>query len=616
MMRSMRRSARYIFWVLAIAFVGWLALDYSGVVSQRSGSVGDIAGKVNGTEIRLETFYDAVRAAHEQRRANGQEAPTTAEGQRELEDQVFEQMVQQILLEQEYRRRNIQVTDDEVRDAAFNAPPPELMQAEQFQTEGQFDIEKYRRFLQAGASPEVRQALEARYREELPRVKLFQQLIAGYVVSDSQLWQMYRDRHDSIAVRLVRVRPEVAVADTAVSVSDADIEAYYREHREDFRQAGQAFLSYVAVPAAITAQDSVVALERAQAVLAEIRGGADFATVASRESADTTSRAEGGLLGWIRRGQTVPPFDSAVFRLRPGVVSDLVATMFGYHVIRVEAVEGDSAEVRHILLRVEIAEDRLFRIESRADSLDRIAAEQTDGELLDTAAAVLGLPVEHAMAREGQRVVLRDGRFMPDAGLWAFEARPTETSTVIEGPGGYYLFRLDSLQPERVPPLTAVRGEVTRQARIEKKAAAARAMADAIAERIRAGVSLTAAAEERGLTVVTTPAFSRLDPAAQLFSRPEVVGTAFGLGVGEVAAPVESGDDFYIVELVTRHLAERSVWELQKEAQRNQVLTQLRQQRISEMMQSLRASADVVDRRREIERVQRELADRQPVTVF
>ena len=610
MMRSMRRSARYIFWVLAIAFVAWLALDYSGVVSQRSGSAG-VAGKVNGTDIRLDAFYEAVNLAHEQRRANGQEAPLTAEGRRQLEDQVFDQMVQQILLQQEYRRRKITISDQEIRDAAFNAPPPELMQAEQFQTDGRFDIEKYRRFLQT-ASPEYAQALEARYREELPRIKLFQQLIAGYVVSDSQLWQMYRDRHDSITVRLLRIRPEQAIDDTAVSVSDGDVAAYYREHREEFREPARAYLSYVVVPARITARDSAAALERAQAVLSEIRGGGDFAAVANRESGDTTSRAEGGSLGWIRRGETVAPFDSAVFRLRPGVVSDLVPTMFGYHIIRVEAVDGDSAETRHILIRVEIAEDRLYGIEAQADSLDRIAAEQTDGALLDTAATALGLPVRHAEVREGDRVALDDGRFVPDAGLWAFEARESETGSVIDGPGGYYLFRLDSLAPEGVPPLDAIRNRVTRAAILQQKVVAARDMADAIAERIRSGVSLTAAAEQRGLSVVTTEPFSRLDPAAQLYSRPVVVGTAFGLGVGETAGPIASGDDLFFVELVTRRLAERSQWELQKEAQRSQVMTQLRQQRIAEMLQSLQASADVVDRRREIDRIQRELADRQP----
>lgn len=229
MMRSMRRSARYIFWVLAIAFVAWLALDYSGVVRQRSSSAG-VAGKVNGTDIRLDRFYEAVNLALEQRRANGQEAPLTVEGRRQLEDQVFDQIVQQILLQQEYKRRKITISDQEIRDAAFNAPPPELMQAEQFQTDGRFDIEKYRRFLQT-TSTEYAQALEARYRDELPRIKLFQQLIAGYVVSDSQLWQMYRDGHDSITVRLVRIRPAGVIADADVSVSDAGVATYYRDRK-------------------------------------------------------------------------------------------------------------------------------------------------------------------------------------------------------------------------------------------------------------------------------------------------------------------------------------------------------------------------------------------------
>jgi hypothetical protein len=286
--------------------------------------------------------------------------------------------------------------------------------------------------------------------------------------------------------------------------------------------------------------------------------------------------------------------------------------MFGHHIIRVDAVEDDSAEVRHILIRVEIAEARLDTIEARADSLDRIAAEQVDGELLDSAAATLGLSVGRTEARVGQRVVLDDGRFVPDAGLWAFEARAGETSLVIDGPSAYYLFRLDSLLEERVPSLEQVQPQVRRRLIGTLKTVAAQTLTEAIAERVRAGVPLSVAAEEQGLTATTTEPFTRLDPATQLYGRPVVLGTAFGLGVGETAGPLASGDDFFFVELLTRQLAERSQWELQKEAQREQVAAQLRQQRIGELLQSLRASASVEDRRREIERTQRELAERQP----
>lgn len=612
MMRAMRRSAKYLMGVLALAFVAWLALDYSGLVGQRTGSVGDVVAKVNGTEIRLQTFNDALRAAQEQRRAAGQQLPYTLEAQRELEDAVFEQLVQQALLQQEYERRGIRVTDEEIRQAARTMPPPEVMEAEIFQTEGEFDISKYQTYLSSVADPQFRLALEQRYRDELPQIKLYRQLVSGVYVSDAELWQRYRDRHDSVTARLVRIVPQTVVADASVPVTDQEIEAYYREHRDEFRQAARAYLSYVAITWEVTADDSAAASERAREIRQSLLEGADFAAVARRESADSASRRGGGDLGWVVRGRTIEAFDSALFALRPGTISEIVTTPFGHHIIRVDSTAGDSVRAHHVLIRIGLAEERLRRFEALADSLDRMAAEQTDPEALDSAATVLDLPVHRVEVEEGRRSVLPQGP-VPDAGIWAFGALRGETSHVIEAPNGFYVFRLDSLQAEGVPPLAQIRDQVAPRVRLEKKWEAARRVAAALRDRLTAGASLEAAAQAEGLTVSTAGPFTRIDPAPQLYGEPEVVGAAFGLRVGEVAGPIETDVAVYFVQLTSRHLADRAAWEAQKAVQRQRILQQLRQQRITATLQALRAGADVVDRRREIERAQRELANREPV---
>lgn len=612
MMRAMRRSAKYLMFILALAFVAWLALDYSGLVGQRTGSVGDVVAKVNGTEIRLQTFNEAVRQAQEQRRAAGQPLPYTLEAQEELRDLVFEQLVQQVLLRQEYERRGISVSAEEIREAARTMPLPELMEAEIFQTEGQFDLTKYQTYLTSVADEPFRLALEQRYRDELPMIELYRQLASGVHVSDSELWQRYRDRHDSVSVRLLRIRPQAVVSDASVPVTDQELEAHYRQHREAFTQPARAYLSYVAINWQVTPDDSAASLERAREVRQSLLDGADFAAVARRESADSTSRREGGDLGWLQRGRTVEPFDRALFDLRPGAISEVVTTPFGYHIVRVDTAAADSVKARHILIPIGLADERLRRVEARADSLDRLAAEQTDGAVLDDAAAALGLELGTLSVAEGGRAMTPAGP-VPDASIWAFTARPGETSHVVEAPNGFYVFRLDSLRAEGVPPLAAVANDVTRAVQLEKKREAAREVAAAVRDRLQAGASLEEAAAAEGLTTVATEPFTRVDPPPQLFSEPQVIGAAFGLGVGETAGPIETDGGVYFLELVSRQLAERTEWEAQKGVQRQIVTQQLRQQRITATIQALRSAADVVDRRREIERAQRALADRQPV---
>ena len=124
---------------------------------------------------------------------------------RRIENSVFDQMVAEILLNDEYRKRGIVVTDDEVREFARYAPPQWITSAPELQTNGRFDPEKYQRYL---GSAQARQSgllvsLEQYYRSEIPREKLFDQIPSGVYVSDPELWRAWRDQHDSAQVSYV-----------------------------------------------------------------------------------------------------------------------------------------------------------------------------------------------------------------------------------------------------------------------------------------------------------------------------------------------------------------------------------------------------------------------------
>ena len=145
--------------------------------------------------------------------------------------------------------------------------------------------------------------------------------------------------------------------------------------------------------------DSVRAAARAEAeqVLAELRAGGDFTVLARRHSDDTSTREDGGDLGWFRRGMMVGPFEEAVYGLRPNQVSGIVETMFGFHIIRVDRVRGSERRARHILIRPEITERDLARTAALADSL---AALVRDGSAtIPELAARHGDPEEQAEIR-------------------------------------------------------------------------------------------------------------------------------------------------------------------------------------------------------------------------
>ncbi len=92
------------------------------------------------------------------------------------------------------------------------------------------------------------------------------------------------------------------------------------------------------------------AQKQAQEILNQIKGGADFAELAKKYSTDG-SASNGGDLGLISKGQTVPEFEAAAFALQPGQVSEVVKTQYGYHIIKVTDKQGDQVRVSHILIK-------------------------------------------------------------------------------------------------------------------------------------------------------------------------------------------------------------------------------------------------------------------------
>ena len=298
MMRSMRQMSKYIFYVLAIAFIGWLVFDVGmGITGRSTGATGDVVLKVNGQEVHYAQWQQVYQSAYDQarRQSTGQ---LTREDEQELQDRVADQMIQTALLHQAYNTLGITVSDDEIRQAALTSPPPEVTGLAEFQVNGRFDLAKWQQFVTSGSNPEFLFALEQRYRDEIPYVKFLQFLTADVYVSDAHLWRMYRDEHDSVTVGVLAVIP-AEIPDSAVPVTDAEAQRYFAAHRDRFKRPAVAYLSFVAQPRRPDAADTAAAVARVRALRARLERGEKFDVVAKAESADSVSAARGGDLGWI-----------------------------------------------------------------------------------------------------------------------------------------------------------------------------------------------------------------------------------------------------------------------------------------------------------------------------
>ncbi|MEJ7810851.1 MAG: peptidyl-prolyl cis-trans isomerase [Gemmatimonadaceae bacterium] len=600
MLQSMRSSAKYIWFIIVFAFVGVFIFAQTSGLTDRNVTRGTTVGKVNGEPISVDEFDRAVRNLSEQAQRQG--GSSSMDDQHRYEQMAFDQLVDDVLLREELRRRGIGVSDAEIQQAAASYPPPEILRAPDLQTEGKFDPEKYQRYLRSPGARQsgILQYLEGYYRSEIPKQKLAEQLVTGVYVSDAQLWNLWQNDHDSAQVSYVSLTPE-SVPDSTVKVSDAEVRSYFDRNAKQFgEQPGRAVISLISLPRPVTAADSAAVRARLLALRDEIANGAKFEDVAKRESADSVSAERGGDLG--RAGPTtfVQEFSKAAYALTPGQLSEPVLSPFGYHLIRVDEKKGDTLSVRHILLRIQQSDSSAARTDRRADELAQLAAESEQPARFDSAARSLGLPVTRVTAFEGEATSLA-GRPVPDVSGWAFRgARVGETSPLISADDAYYLARLDSIVPGGKPGFAQIREDLRQIVLREKKVDALAPRARALASAVARGSTLEQAAQANGLRVEQTPMFTRASPVSGLGRLNEAVGAAFALPVGAISEPIKTRTGVFILRVERRQLADQAAWEAQKQVQRTALTGRLREQRVQQFMSNLREEAKIVDDRRKI----------------
>ena len=601
MLQAMRASAKYIWIIIVVLFVGgFLLAQTSGLLGRAPVTSTTAVATVNGEDILATTWYQTTQNLEQEATQRSNQSISLDERER-LMDQAYDQLVTDALLRQEYKRRGITVTDDEIVQAARYSPPPQLMQAPDLQTDGRFDPQKYQRFLQ---SPLAKQQgllyqLEAYYRTEIPKEKLFDQVASDVYITDGQLWRRYKDNNDSARVTFVAFEPE-RISDSAVRVSDDEIRSYYDTHKKLFERPGTAKVSILVIPRTVTSADSAAVRNHALAVRARILGGEKFEDVAKTESADSGSAVNGGALGKGPKGRFVPAFETAAAALKPGEISQPVLTQFGYHLIRLDEKKGDTLTIHHILFRIQQSDSAATRTDRRADSLSRIAGSTDQPAKFDEAARELHIPILRAPVIEGNPLTI-NGQFIPSVGPWAFEgARPGETSDLFDAEDGYYLARLDSLTPGGTLSLEDAKRDIRTYLMRQKKIDALMPQATNFAKVAAAG-TLEGAGKLMNMQPVSTKFFTRVTGTPELAQAPEAVGAAFSLPLNTVSAPIRGMNEVIIERVDARIPADSAAFLKQKATVRAQALNQLRRQRVADFLANLKAVADIKDRRKQIE---------------
>ena len=529
-----------VFWAIIATFVGTIFLVW-GKGDDATSSSEDFAAKVNGNPITMIDYQRSYENIYRMYQNLYGEAFTPAiESTLNLRKVALDSLIDQMLLLQEAERLKLKVSKQEIVTAIAAIPS--------FQSNGVFNRDLYVQVLRAQRlTPDQYEKMQE---QELLVEKARQSLEGGAVASDIDVELEYKERNEKVNLALLQIDP--VLFEGRVKVDPAGLESFFAERKETFRLPETAKISYLIVdskPFAASAELNDADFEKyyqrhidlfevpeqvraahlliqvpqgaTAAVQAEKRAlieklreralqGEDFAALARTYSEDTGSGAQGGDLGFFARGSMVPAFERVAFALNVGVLSEVVTTDFGYHLIRLSArqeaqIKPLSAVIEEVRSGAQEEKGRELALEKAMDLYNV----NRKGGSLDIVAQDFGVKVQESAFFPADKAAVANTPLSKEVANAIFALQTGEIGRPTFVPQGVLFYALKEKRAAHIPELTEVRPAVEAAYRQSKAKDLARSEGNLILAELRAGSDLSAAAAKRSLVVGETGLFPR-----------------------------------------------------------------------------------------------------------
>lgn len=317
---------------------------------------------------------------------------------------------------------------------------------------------------------------------------------------------------ERVSIDYILLSPEDAIK--KVSISADDISQYYESHALDYTLPERVHARHLL----ITAPEGDIAADKASKaraldLLSQIQKGADLATLAKQYSEDPGSAPKGGDLGWFSKGQMVPEFEKAAFALKPGAVSELVRSPFGYHIIQLIAHKNSEVRPLNVVestireqLKIQKAQE-LFEKES--ETFQKLVKESPRN--LEDLAAALGLSLVQTQwfSPEGAEGVLSDSILLKAAFAPSFLKEGYITAPLQLSNQALLVMRLKQHEAARAQTLDEAAPQIQKILRQKMLRAQLKDLTQAFTTAIAKGEDLVLFAKERGLMWQTKDHVSR-----------------------------------------------------------------------------------------------------------
>jgi peptidyl-prolyl cis-trans isomerase D len=387
---------------------------------------------------------------------------------------------------------------------------------------------------------------------------------------------------------------ETAKVETGVQVTEDDLRNYYDQHRDQYRTSEQAKVSHILIKTPLPGADGKIdekgvteAQNRAADLLKQIKAGARFEDLATKYSEDPGSAKQGGSLGWISKGQTVPEFEKAAFSLPKGQISDLVKSSYGFHIIRVD--DRQDAHMKTLdevksLIEPVLKHQKAQQLAQRKAE-DLLAQARKQG--LDAASAAQGVPVitSDYFTRKDMLPGLGPAPQFMDAVFAAAENAPPDVATASQG---IAVFQLLAIQPMSTPTFEEIRGKVEDEFKNERSGVLLTQKLQELSDRAKAEHDLKRAAKELGATLKTSDQVLPDGQVPDVGSMTGQAAVAFNMKPGEISGPIRSGENGVVLAVLENQQPDEADFAAKRDQIRDALLQAKQQELFSLFVSNLR----------------------------
>ena len=503
--------------------------------------------------------------------------------------QAAQALIQREVLLQEANRLGLQVTDTDLRRAMQTGPFSQAL----FPGGVFIGEDKYADFVSNYFHTSI-QDFETQVKKEIEINRLEAMVTGGVTVSDQDVRDAYRQqgtriKFDYAVLNSEDLRKQInptdaelqaffkqnaarykdAIAETrkisyiqltqtdvpggAPAVSNQQVEQYYQSHQKDYQVPEEVKVRHILikVAAGADAKTDAAAKQKAEDLLKQIKGGADFAALAKANSDDPGSKEQGGELGMIQRGVTVPEFEKAAFSLQPGQTSDVIKTQFGYHILQVE--EKQTAHLKpldEVRAQIVATLTRQQEADQQAAFAQQLATEAAKAGLDKTAEAHhLHVVTTDYVQQNAVLPGVADGSKLLGV---AFSAKPGGAPQVSSIGDGFAIFQVQDVKAAHAPTFEEYKSHLADDFRDQQLPQLLARKTNELADKARAENNLAQAAKELGATIKTSDLVGHTGQVPDIGDLSTSAPDLFDLKVGQISKAINTGHTGIVAKILDK----------------------------------------------------------------